>query len=899
MMFRSTILSVALAIVVTSPIWLVGYVVRPNLWETDDGSPHLFRTLVMMEAQSRYLGFPRWVPDFFLGYGYPVFNYYASLTYVVVSLISRLGVPVYAVFEALGALCVLVGAIGVSECVRTFWPVSSGRLGSLAGVSGGLVYVASPYPFVTNLYLRGDLPEAICLALLPWFLLSVHWAFQEWSALPRTIGLIAGILGALLLLTHSLSAVIAAGCATVWSICQLVSFRQHAVKSIGQLAFGGVLALGLTAFATGPMLLERDAVQVDVIKFPVESIIETLSAPFGVGTVIARPERSPYGVELSAVDWQFAYRYPWGPPGWDGPVKPGAVQIAILAIASLGVLAWWIGRVRTAARLDGSVHPDRAPVSRSEIGALAGAACLIAVTWFLNTNWSMTVWQSIDALRWLQFPSRLYGPFSMGVGLVVGCAISRAPVPLAFSAFGLLAAGCALIASTLLAAPFPSPGVPPHPVSRASLVEAEYARDTWAGRVTSSGEFTPRMFDVAATQRDEETRLGLIGRPRGNHVLDWQYPPASWIGGTVLVYQGEARIRSVRSRGLMSEVQVDVGTGGAVIAWHQLDFPGWRALVDGVPVPIRTPAYRADEDATLGFQLVDVPPGSHTVTSVFGSTTVRIVGDAITFGTALALACAMAVQVRRTRGRSLYGLSALVASAAIAGLAGGQLGSEVANQLTRHLVGDAPNRVVVDIAEVVKSGQARLSSPTGTRLGADAFLDVGVVQIGLSDMVGDILDPHAHGGRRRRWVFMHPPSRASVTLAVRDTGTAFQSGVGIRPDAWIADYGDGMVFTVEISPAVGDSSTQAVQRCSLRINPRALQDERRWIEFRVPLDRWVGQTVDLTLHTSPAEDVRNDWGGWGNPVVVVDKSIRRPANGPRPPASVVPYPDTGCAPENG
>ena len=57
--FRIPILSVALTIVATAPIWLVGYIVRPNLWETDDGSPHLFRTLVMLEAQSRYLGFPR------------------------------------------------------------------------------------------------------------------------------------------------------------------------------------------------------------------------------------------------------------------------------------------------------------------------------------------------------------------------------------------------------------------------------------------------------------------------------------------------------------------------------------------------------------------------------------------------------------------------------------------------------------------------------------------------------------------------------------------------------------------------------------------------------------------------------------------------------------------------
>ncbi|NBX47412.1 MAG: hypothetical protein EBT22_09540, partial [Chloroflexi bacterium] len=735
---------------------------------------------------------------------------------------ARVGVPIYSGFEALGAVSVVLGAIGVSACVRAFWPVSSGRLGSIAGVAGGLTYVAAPYPFVTNLYVRGDLPEAICLAILPWFILSVHGAFHDWSSSPRRIGLITGALGALLLLTHSLSAVMAAGCAIIWSIGQFAFAWRRSVKALGRLAWGGVLALGLTAFATGPMLLEREAVQVDVIKFPIEGILQTLSAPFGVGSPISRPSRSPYGEELSAVDWQFAFRYPW---------------------------AWRVGRFR--ASLSGRspaelVYP---PVSPSELGALTGSFGLVAITWFLNTNWSTTVWLSIDTLRWLQFPSRLYGPFSMGVGLIVGCAVSRAPTRLILSAVGLVIAGCSLIASTLYGAPFPYPGATSQAVSRSSLVDAEYARDTWAGRVTSSGEFTPRLFDVAAKQRDEDTRLGLIGRPRGNHVLDWQYPPASWIGSTVLVYQGEARIRSLRSRGLINEVQVDVETGGATIAWRQLDFPGWR------------PAYRADEDATLGFQLVDVPQGSHTVTAVFGSTPVRILGDAISFGTAVVLACALALQSRRTKARSLSHLSALGASVVIAVLTGGQLSSEVAGQLTRRLVGDAPNRIIMDIAEAVTSGQARLSSPTGTRLASDAFLDVGVTQIGLSDMVGDAIDPHAHGGRRRRWVFMHPPSRATVTFGVQHTGTFFQSGVGMRSDAWKTDYGDGMVFTVEISPAVGDRSKQAVQRCSLRINPRALEDERRWIEFRVPLDRWVGQTVDLTLLTGPVEDVRNDWGG--------------------------------------
>ena len=182
-------------------------------------------------------------------------------------------------------------------------------------------------------------------------------------------------------------------------------------EGTGPIGMGGALALGLTAFATGPMLLERDAVQVDVIKFPIEGILQTLSAPFGVGSPISRPSRSPYGEELSAVDWQFAFRYPWGPPGWDGPVKPGAVQIAILAMSSFGILITLISGRWVASHPVQIVSQSRPMSLRSDRAALAGSFIIVAAAWFLNTNWSSFIWLSIDALRWLQFPSRLYGPF--------------------------------------------------------------------------------------------------------------------------------------------------------------------------------------------------------------------------------------------------------------------------------------------------------------------------------------------------------------------------------------------------------------------------------------------------------------------------------------------------------
>lgn len=159
------------------------------------------------------------------------------------------------------------------------------------------------------------------------------------------------------------------------------------------------------------MGLERTAVHVEEIKFPIDGVLETLSSPFGVGRAIAHPGRSPYGDVLSSVDWQFAFRYPWGPPGWDGPVKPGAVQIAILAMSSFGIVITLISGRWVASHPVQIVSLSRPMSLRSDRAALAGSFIIVAAAWFLNTNWSSFIWLSIDALRWLQFPSRLYGPF--------------------------------------------------------------------------------------------------------------------------------------------------------------------------------------------------------------------------------------------------------------------------------------------------------------------------------------------------------------------------------------------------------------------------------------------------------------------------------------------------------
>ena len=52
---------------------------RGKMVGSQDGYFHLFRLLELDRAARAGDLYPRWAPDFALGYGYPVFNYYAPL----------------------------------------------------------------------------------------------------------------------------------------------------------------------------------------------------------------------------------------------------------------------------------------------------------------------------------------------------------------------------------------------------------------------------------------------------------------------------------------------------------------------------------------------------------------------------------------------------------------------------------------------------------------------------------------------------------------------------------------------------------------------------------------------------------------------------------------------------
>ena len=354
------------------------------------GQVHLLRSYVFTDLLQRGDWFPRWAPDLYLGYGYPVFNYVPPLPYYLAALGHLLGLDRYGGLQAVGVIAVLQGAIGAFSLARALWhrPVRPAfwrpwRTSSL------------PYPFLYNLYIRGNVPEALALGLLPW-LLWAAWRLWHEPRWPQS--LLLALLTALLLLTHSITAFFSAGLLLVWVFSLLLSGTSGASKvrvALGATLGASLAGLALSAYFWLPALGEREFVHIKYFHQGFHLLHTWLFDPLGAVSGSQWPDYT--GTPVSA-------RLPCaGPPVFSswiaGPHKPLLPQLVLLT----GLVGGLVAAIR---RHD-----------RRNLCLLACCGLVTVGCWFLLTTWSAAIWPHLLLLRDIQFPWRLYGPADLMLAL--------------------------------------------------------------------------------------------------------------------------------------------------------------------------------------------------------------------------------------------------------------------------------------------------------------------------------------------------------------------------------------------------------------------------------------------------------------------------------------------------
>lgn len=434
-------LALALGLLAASP-----FLLRAGLPRGTDAELHVYRAAELGHAIREGVFYPRWAPNLYLGYGYPIFQYYAPLTYYLSNVFALVlpGVGVVSGVKAVFVVGLLVGPVGAYLLARELFDPEPAVIAPAA-------FVFSPYVLFIDPHARGVLAEhfAICLAPLAFY--SFHRLMRS-PTRGRFLACVCS-LGAVVF-SHNLMGLVVSGLMASYWIWQLAFTAQRENWHWGLAAF--VLAAALIAFFWVPALLENDAVKLEVI---------------GPGHFDFREHFLSLGELLGPsrlVDW-----------GATGPRFRH----------NLGLVQWILALPALLAAVKGFDDGQRGGEGRSLLFFVISGLSLVLLMMRLST----VVWESLPVMPYLQFPWRLLGPTNL---LLAICAAGS------MTLFrdgpwrrGVITAGFALLILTALPLLYPAPwpadfgGTEP-----ADVIEWEIGSEALG--TTSTGDFLPVTVEM-------------------------------------------------------------------------------------------------------------------------------------------------------------------------------------------------------------------------------------------------------------------------------------------------------------------------------------------------------------------------------------------------------------------
>ncbi|MBF0490758.1 MAG: hypothetical protein HQL15_09140 [Candidatus Omnitrophica bacterium] len=314
----------------------------------------------------------RWVPDLYFGYGYPVFNFYPPVFYMLGALIADLGIGIVMAFNVSMFIVFFLSGCTMYLFARELW----GREG---GLISAMAYMFAPYHIV-DLYVRTTAAETTSFIFLPLIL----WSFYKLQQTSRKRYVVFSSLScAGLLLTHNITSIIFFPLAFVYIGLLYWPYSSY-VRIMSLLR--GFLALavgtGLAAFFWLPAFVEKKFVHIDVLTKGSEdfhknflSLKQLVSPVWGYNL--------PHDVEPTM------------------SCQVGLVHILMVLIVLMGIK-----------KLAGQGAQLMAQ-GVFFMMVLAGAI-------FLTLPCSLVIWQHISLLQFLQFPFRFLILVVLAVSVIAG-----------------------------------------------------------------------------------------------------------------------------------------------------------------------------------------------------------------------------------------------------------------------------------------------------------------------------------------------------------------------------------------------------------------------------------------------------------------------------------------------
>lgn len=542
------------------------FISRASLPEGTDAELHIFRLHELSSLVRQGEFYPRWAPDFYHGYGYPIFNYYAPLVYYLglpLDLLPRVD-PVLAT-KTLFVAAIVFSGIGVYGFVRDSW-------GRRAGYVAAALVMYAPYIQYVDPHIRGVLPESFSFALFPLALWALDRTRRSGSAASF---LMSVLLVAAVILSHNLMGLLFYGLLAGWVAWQvgLVWWEGRATAAAGTvqprpfgpanrriiLAMG--LGLGAAAFFWLPVILERNAVNLTTL-IGANDNYDFRTHFLSLTELLAFSIRPDWGATQSP------FRFNLGVAQWLG------VGLALVLLA--------LGRVR-------------------RVGQLWFFLLSLAILILLMLPLSEPVWELIPFMAYFQFPWRLLGAAAVLAAIVGGAAADGLlRVPALAARGGWVAA--ALVAVPLLAGLTLSQPPPWEPFGEVNTLRMSLIENSgrWLG-TTSTADYVPATVEMLPERKSSVVENFSLGLPPDR--VNREAMP----DGAVVVAE---TIRPLHTRYHVTAPKQ------FRLRLFQFDFPGWQVTVDGEPAI-------TELAKPEGFIVVLVPEGERVVDVRFGSTPAR------------------------------------------------------------------------------------------------------------------------------------------------------------------------------------------------------------------------------------------------------------------------------------
>ena len=261
----------------------------------------IFALARLIEAGDLY---PRWAPYFHLGYGYPVFTYYAPGATHIGAWLHLIGFDVVSAYTLTVAMAWCIGNVGMWLLARRFLPTAAALLACV-------LWVYAPSRFY-EFWWQGSLAQVVSTSFIPF----VFYGILSTRRLPnlRTCLWIALPLAAVIL-THTPTAYIVIIFALPFCLAAALfsQTRRTAARRMIFIAIGLALGAGLSAIFWLPVAAELGYVKiggelrdtVDFLKHEFLSLTELLSFPQLVdgsdATLIMARTLGPVGAALSGL----------------------------------------------------------------------------------------------------------------------------------------------------------------------------------------------------------------------------------------------------------------------------------------------------------------------------------------------------------------------------------------------------------------------------------------------------------------------------------------------------------------------------------------------------------------------------------------------------------------------